>query len=57
MNLYFDNNATTPLRPVARDAWLRANEAHWHNPSSLYQKAAEAKHALEMARKAKGVSA
>ncbi len=50
MNLYFDCNATTPLRGVARDAWLRANDAHWHNPSSLYQKAAEARQALEMAR-------
>jgi cysteine desulfurase len=54
MNLYFDSNATTPLRPVARDAWLRASEAHWHNPSSLYQKAAEAKQALEMAREELG---
>jgi cysteine desulfurase len=54
MNLYFDFNATTPLRPVSRDAWLRANEAHWHNPSSLYHKAAEAKHALEQAREELG---
>lgn len=54
MNLYFDFNATTPLRAVAQEAWLRANEAHWHNPSSLYQKAAEAKQALELAREELG---
>ena len=23
--IYFDHNATTPLHPVARDAWLAAN--------------------------------
>jgi cysteine desulfurase len=39
MNGYFDHNATTPLLPEAREAWLRVSEKHWHNPSSLYRDA------------------
>jgi cysteine desulfurase len=44
MNGYFDANATTPLHPAARAAWL---EAPWHNPSSLYREAAAARERLE----------
>lgn len=44
MNGYFDANATTPLHPAARAAWL---SAPWHNPSSLYREAAVARELLE----------
>ena len=47
MNGYFDHNATTPLHPAARDAWVEANERFWHNPSSLYREAAAVKERLE----------
>lgn len=50
MNCYFDFNATTPLLPEAREAWLRASERHWHNPSSLYRDAGIASQMLETAR-------
>lgn len=54
MSGYFDHNATTPLHPVARDAWLKATDRHWHNPSGLYREAAETKHRLEEARERLG---
>jgi cysteine desulfurase len=47
---YFDHNATTPLAPTARDVWLRANDEHWQNPSSLYRDAAKARIRLDHAR-------
>lgn len=50
MSIYFDANATTPLRPEARAAWLEAADAHWHNPSSPYRASAEAHARLERAR-------
>ncbi|MBE2214331.1 MAG: cysteine desulfurase [Opitutaceae bacterium] len=34
---YFDHNATTPLLPAAREAWLRASDEAWANPSSPYR--------------------
>lgn len=37
---YFDYNATTPLWPEAKAAWLAAVDAHWLNPSSPYRAAA-----------------
>jgi cysteine desulfurase len=54
MNGYFDHNATTPLLPEAREAWLRASEKHWHNPSSLYRDAGIASQQLESARERLG---
>src|SRR5688572_23420979 len=54
MSDYFDHNATTPLHPAAREAWLRASEKHWHNPSSLYREAGFASQALESARERLG---
>ncbi|MCB1279229.1 cysteine desulfurase family protein [Prosthecobacter sp.] len=54
MNGYFDHNATTPLLPQARDAWLRASEKHWHNPSSLYRDAGIVSQQLESARERLG---
>ena len=37
---YFDYNATSPLRPEAKDAWLSAADDLWLNPSSPYRAAA-----------------
>lgn len=54
MNGYFDHNATTALLPEAREAWLRASEKHWHNPSSLYRDAGVASQKLESARERLG---
>ncbi|MEX2382074.1 MAG: cysteine desulfurase family protein [Opitutales bacterium] len=48
--IYFDHNATTPLSPVARDAWLEASEESWQNPSSPYRSAARVRNRLEAAR-------
>ncbi len=47
---YFDHNATTPLSPAAREAWLAAQDRHWQNPSSLYREAAAAREKLESLR-------
>lgn len=50
MMRYFDYNATTPLLPEAKAAWLEANESHWLNPSSPYRAAAAVHARLEQAR-------
>lgn len=47
---YFDHNATTPLAPAARAAWLDAAERHWYNASSLYREAGLTAQAFEAAR-------
>ena len=47
---YFDYNATTPLVPVARDAWLQASEESWQNPSSPYRAGVRAGVRLQNAR-------
>ena len=47
---YFDHNATTPLSPAARDAWLKAQAEAWQNPSSPYCAAAQVKLRLETLR-------
>lgn len=54
MSRYFDHNATTPLHPAAREAWLCAHEKYWHNPSSLYRDAGIASQRLETARERLG---
>lgn len=54
MHGYFDYNATTPLHPAAREAWVLASERHWQNASSLYREAAAVKHKLEEARERLG---
>jgi len=54
MNRYFDFNATTPMLPQAREAWLLASERHWHNPSSLYRDAGITAQKLESARERLG---
>jgi cysteine desulfurase len=47
---YFDHNATAPLAPAAREAWLRAQDEAWQNPSGLYRGGARVKVRLDAAR-------
>ena len=47
---YFDHNATSPLHPVARKAWLEACERFIGNPSSPHRIGARADAALTEAR-------
>ena len=48
--IYLDANATTPLHPAARAAWLDAAGSSWHNPSGLYAPATAARNLLETCR-------
>ena len=48
--LYFDHNATTPLLPEARDAWLEASEKFIGNPSSPHRIGSRADMHLQTAR-------
>ena len=48
--LYFDHNATSPLLPAAREAWLEAAERFIGNPSSPHRLGARAEAALAQAR-------
>ena len=48
--VYLDHAATTPLRPVARDAMLQAY-GHWANPSSPHGEGRSARAVLEGARR------
>ena len=47
---YFDHNATAPLHPAARQAWLAAAEKFMGNPSSPHRVGNRADAALEDAR-------
>jgi cysteine desulfurase len=47
---YLDFNATAPLHPAARQAWLEAADRAWHNPSSLFPEATVARQLLDDAR-------
>lgn len=47
---YFDHNATTPLLPAARQAWLAAAEQFIGNPSSPHRVGVRAEAALNAAR-------
>ena len=47
---FFDYNATSPLRPEARAAWLAATDDLWLNPSSPYRAAARVHAHLAAAR-------
>lgn len=47
---YFDHNATAPLHPLARQAWLEAAESFVGNPSSPHRLGGRADAALETAR-------
>lgn len=44
---YFDHNATVPLHPAARRAWLDVVDRAWHNPSGLYAAATAARDVLD----------
>jgi cysteine desulfurase len=48
--LYFDHNATTPLLPEARDAWLEASDKFIGNPSSPHRVGSRADMLLQTAR-------
>jgi cysteine desulfurase len=48
--LYFDHNATAPLSPAARAAWLDAQDRFPGNPSSLHRVGQRAEAALDAAR-------
>jgi cysteine desulfurase len=48
--LYFDHNATHPLSPTAREAWLQATRDFIGNPSSPHRLGARAEAALNEAR-------
>lgn len=48
--IYFDHNATSPLLPEAREAWLDACEKFPGNPSSPHRLGARADNALNEAR-------
>jgi cysteine desulfurase len=48
--VYFDWNATAPLLPQAREAWLEASESAWANPSTGYRAGVQARLALDEAR-------
>src|SRR4051812_20837958 len=48
--IYFDYNATTPLSPAARDAWLKAADEFPANPSSPHRLGGRAESALAQAR-------
>lgn len=54
MAAYFDYNATSPVHAAAREAWLKASDEHWQNPSSLYREAGLTSQALEAARERLG---
>ena len=48
--IYFDYNASAPLRPEAREAMQRATVSFDANPSSVHHEGREARNALERAR-------
>ena len=49
--IYFDNAATTPIRPDVYDAMRPYIESCYGNPSSVYKLARESKKAIDLARK------
>jgi len=50
MAIHLDHNATTPLRPEARAAWLEALDAGLGNPSSLHTSGRRARQCIDEAR-------
>src|SRR2546427_11256162 len=48
--IYFDHNATTPMLPEARQAWLDATEKFVGNPSSPHRIGSRADAAISAAR-------
>jgi len=54
MNGYFDYNATTPLLPVAQEAWIEASAKFWYNASGLYREGGFTNRKLNEARERLG---
>lgn len=50
LSIYLDWNATAPLHPAARSAWLAASDTAWGNPSSPHRFGQEARHAADQAK-------
>jgi len=50
MAAYLDYNATAPLLPAARAAWLEAQERAWGNPASVHGEGQQARHHLDQAK-------
>jgi cysteine desulfurase len=50
MRLYFDSNATTPLRPEAREALVHSYDHVWANASSVHTDGRLARETVERAR-------
>ena len=48
--IYLDHNATTPMPPEVRQAFLRAVDEDWGNPSSAHAQGQRAAAALDRAR-------
>ncbi|HRV82673.1 MAG TPA: aminotransferase class V-fold PLP-dependent enzyme, partial [Planctomycetota bacterium] len=48
--VYLDHNATSPLRPEARSAWIDALDRVQGNPSSVHASGREARRLLDDAR-------
>ena len=47
---YFDNNATTPLHPSARESFQQAMSENWSNPSSPYRASALVRASMQKSR-------
>jgi len=50
MPVYLDYNATAPLAPAARAAWLAAQDEAWGNPGSIHAVGQLARHRLDQAK-------
>ena len=50
MRAYLDHNATSPLRPEARERWLEVQDALGGNPSSLHEAGRRARAWIDEAR-------
>ncbi len=48
--IYFDWNATTPMRPAAKAAWEEVTDTAWGNPSAVYRHGSRAKVILDDSR-------
>jgi len=48
--IYLDHAATTPVDPAVLEAMLPYLTQHWHNPSSIYIEAQQARRAIEESR-------
>lgn len=48
--IYLDHNATSPLRPAARAAWLAVQETAWANPAARHRAGQQARYQLDQAR-------